>query len=105
MRDGSIFAAFYASECGGAWPPSTEALRIWASALTGLRSPADLGVCVFFCPTLEFSRRLFFLKKKTQKKSTPHVYRTCDARAVVGEFTHNLTCGAVSLDDLANFGG
>ncbi len=35
MRDGSNFAAFHASQSGGALPPSAEALRIWAPALTG----------------------------------------------------------------------
>jgi hypothetical protein len=35
MPGGSIFAAFHASQCGGALPPSAEALRIWAPALTG----------------------------------------------------------------------
>jgi hypothetical protein len=35
MRDGSNFAAFFASRSGGALPPSAEVRRIWAPALTG----------------------------------------------------------------------
>jgi hypothetical protein len=45
MRGGFISGAFHASQSGGALPPSAEALRIWAPALTGRfhRKSAKIG--------------------------------------------------------------
>jgi hypothetical protein len=52
---------------------------------------------VFFCPTLQFSRRLSVKKKNPKKIHTarlPHVYRTCGCEV---NLPHNRTYGAESL--------